>query len=347
MRFRAAVLRRFGSLSVEEIEMRSLEAGQVLVEMTMSGLCRSQLMEVRGLRGEDRWVPHLLGHEGIGIVREIGPGVTRFKPGDEVVLTWIKGEGLNAEPIIFESELGHINAGPVTTLSEFTVVSENRLFEKPALLGDLESVLLGCALPTGAGMAMKGVSERRNPSVLVLGLGGVGMAALLTLRALGVDTVIAADSSAMKTKWAREQGVELTVAGSINEIRSYVAELHPSGVDLVLESAGSASTIEGAFSMLNSAGQLIFASHPPTGDRISLDPHALIQGRRIRGTWGGDFNPHLDSKTLVELFMNSDVNIKSMASVPRPLEEVNALLDLLEDGLSMRPMISMNFSSNG
>ena len=347
MRFRAAVLRKLGSLSVEEIEMQSLQAGQVLVEMKMSGLCRSQLMEVRGLRGEDRWIPHLLGHEGIGIVREIGPGVTRFKPDDEVVLTWIKGEGLNAEPIIFESNLGRINAGPVTTLSEFTVVSENRLFLRPALLGDSESVLLGCALPTGAGMAIRGVSECRNSSVVVLGLGGVGMAALLTLRARGVHTVIAADSSAMKTKWAREQGVELTVAGSIDEIRSYVADVFPSGVDLVLESAGSVSTIESAFSMLSPAGQLVFASHPPAGDRISLDPHALIQGRRIRGTWGGDFNPHLDSKTLVELFMKSDVSIRSMASDPRPLEEVNELLDLLEDGLSMRPMISMNFSSGG
>jgi S-(hydroxymethyl)glutathione dehydrogenase/alcohol dehydrogenase len=99
--------------------------------------------------------------------------------------------------------------------------------------------------------------------------------------------------------------------------------------------------------MLNTAGQLIFASHPPTGDRISLDPHALIQGRRIRGTWGGDFNPHLDSTTLVELFLKSDVDIRSMASAPRPLEEVNELLDLLEDGLSMRPIISMNFSSGG
>jgi S-(hydroxymethyl)glutathione dehydrogenase/alcohol dehydrogenase len=347
MRFKAAVLRAVGSLSVEEIEMRRLKTGQVLVEMTLSGLCRSQLMEVRGFRGEDRWIPHLLGHEGIGIVREIGPGVTRFKPGDEVVLTWIKGEGLDAEPIIFESDLGSINAGPVTTLSEFTVVSENRLFEKPAPLGDLESVLLGCALPTGAGMAIKGVTGCTNPSVVVLGLGGVGMAALLTLRALGVKTVIAADSSNVKTNWAREQGVEFVVAGSIDEIRAYVAKLHPNGVDLVLESAGSVSTIECAFLMLSPSGQLIFASHPPTGDRISLDPHALIQGRRIRGTWGGDFNPHLDSRNLVELLMKSNVDVRSMASAPRPLEEINSLLDLLEGGLTMRPMISMNSSSNG
>ena len=344
MRFRAAVLREVGSLSIEELEIPQLRRGQVLVEVIMSGLCRSQLMEVRGWRGYDRWIPHMLGHEGIGVVREIGPGVSKVAPGSEVVLTWIKGDGLDAEPIVFQSNQGSVNAGPVTTLSEFTVVSENRLFRKPAQMSDIGCVLLGCALPTGAGMAINSTAGLANPLVVVLGLGGIGMSALLTLKAMGIRNLIAADSNAKKVEWARDQGVPASFAGSLEAIRSNIFEVFPNGADVVIESAGSVETIQAAFSLLSPSGQLVFASHPPAGDLISIDPYALIEGRRIRGTWGGDFNPHRDSGTLIELLNRSNIELESMSSSPRPLHEVNTLLNLLEDGVSMRPIVSMDFA---
>ena len=135
-------------LKVVDLELPELEFGQVLVKVLFSGVCRSQVMEVSGARGQDPWLPHLLGHEGSGVVVSVGVDVNKVKPGDEVILSWIKGDGHDVSGAKYDVEDQVINSGAVTTFSNYSVVSENRVFLKPESLPFDQAALFGCALPT-------------------------------------------------------------------------------------------------------------------------------------------------------------------------------------------------------
>ena len=148
MKTTAAILVQTGQpLELWDIEIPQLKPGQVLVEMTYSGACRTQVLEARGHKGEDKWVPHCLGHEGVGKVLETGEGVTRVAKDQPVVLSWLKGGGLDAGGAKYARDGQEVNAGGVTTFQKMTVVSENRLTPLVEGLDPKEAVMLGCALP--------------------------------------------------------------------------------------------------------------------------------------------------------------------------------------------------------
>ena len=120
---KAAVLEKINNpLRVANLKVPALAKGQVLVDMKWSGLCRSQLMEIQGARGPDKFLPHLLGHEGSGIVKDVGPFVTKVSPGDHVVITWIKGSGLDGGSTTYLEGSSSVSAGPVTTFSSYAVI---------------------------------------------------------------------------------------------------------------------------------------------------------------------------------------------------------------------------------
>ena len=288
---RAAVLTRLGRpLEVLDLQIPELMRGQVLVDVLYSGICRSQLMEARGQRGADPWLPHMLGHEGTGIVRKVGPGVTRFQPGDRVVLGWIKAGGLDVKGATYET-IGRdltVNSGPVTTLSSATIVSESRLVHLPLGMPEDLGVLLGCALPTGAGMVLNEVRPSADNTLAIVGLGGIGLSALVTALALGVKAVVAIDVVQERLHLAKSLGANLVINASEVDAKEAVFQKFGAGVDACVEAGGSVSTIELGFSIINrKAGRLVFASHPKHGEKISIDPHELISGKSISGSWGG------------------------------------------------------------
>lgn len=341
--WRAAVLRETGTdLDIVEITRPSLSSGQVLVALDYSGVCRSQLMEVRGLRGPDAWLPHLLGHEGVGTVAEIGPDVTKVSVGDRVVVGWIKGEGIESASPTFKSVHGErVNAGRVTTFSEYTVVSENRIYLQPAEVDDRAAVLFGCALLTGAGMVLNEARPVPGESMLISGLGGIGLAALIATQGLGVE-VVAADPDPQKRELARGLGAEHLVDPFEGTLAEQVRHYFPPGVDVAIDAAGTSAGIEAAFDCLRyEGGRLIFASHPPAGERISLDPHDLIKGRTIRGSWGGACQPDEDIPRLARAIADTGTSLDFMMPRTYSLDEVNTALDDLEAQRTMRPVIDM------
>jgi S-(hydroxymethyl)glutathione dehydrogenase/alcohol dehydrogenase len=342
--WRAALLRSQGQdLEVVEIHRPVLQRGQVLVKVLASGVCRSQLMEVRGLRGEDRWLPHLLGHEGVGVVAGIGPGVTKVHDGDRVILGWIAGTGIEANPPSFLSVGGEpINAGRVTTFSEYTVVSENRVYLAPGGLGDKTAVLFGCALLTGAGMVLNETSLEPGQSVLVSGAGGIGLAALLALVALGVSPIVA-DPDSEKREMARVLGASHTFDPLSQDESSDFQSRFPKGVDIALDASGAVSAMEFAFrSIKYEGGLLLFASHPPAGEFMKLDPHELIRGKQIRGSWGGASQPDRDIAVIADLLMSRRLDLEFMTPYSYTLDEINTALKDLELGKGIRPLIRMN-----
>lgn len=340
---KAAVLEVLGQpLYIRNIEIPALIRGQVLVKVLYSGVCRSQLMEVSGGRGSDPWLPHLLGHEGSGIVLEVGSEVTKVKVGDEVILGWVKGEGIDAPGAKYLLNNQIINAGRVTTFSNYTVVSENRLVKKPAGLPFDIATLFGCALPTGAGMVLNELNPLPSNSVAVLGLGGIGLSSLMALKALDVKTVIAIDVSDEKLALAKALGATHIINSRNEDCEVALKKIVSDGVDICIESAGMVSTIELGFQMIRrNGGQLLFASHPPEGEKICLAPHDLISGKKIAGSWGGGTSPDADIPKMFKLFSRAKTSMELLLTKRYPLEDINIALEDLERGYVFRPLIVM------
>jgi S-(hydroxymethyl)glutathione dehydrogenase/alcohol dehydrogenase len=339
----AAVLEQIGApLAIKKIELPELLEGQVLVKILFSGVCRSQLMEMSGGRGEDKWLPHLLGHEGSGVVVSIGPNVTKVSPGDEVILGWIQGNGLNAPGAKYLCDGRVINSGRVTTFSNYSVVAENRLVKKPSNIALDVAVLFGCALPTGAGMALNEIAPKQDESILILGLGGIGLSALITLKALGLKKLVAADVSNDKLAFAKRLGVDQVFNPLDGDFRSNISKIIEGGFDACIESGGTVHSIELGYSLIRKGGgRLLFASHPPEGEQIKLSPHDLISGKQIAGSWGGQAQPDRDVPRMAELFVKSDAPLEALLTKRYPLAQINTALEDLRLGQVFRPLIAM------
>jgi len=340
----AAVLESYKCpLRLVELDIPKLQRGQVLVKIQYSAICRSQLMEINGLRGQDKWLPHLLGHEASGIVVDTGADVAKVKPGEEVVLTWIKSTGIDAAPPKYFYNGKTINAGPITTFSTFTIVSENRLVSKPVGLNMDVAVLFGCALATGSGMVLNELDIAPSDNVIVLGLGGVGMGALLALKAMGANKVIAVDTDPVKCELAERLGATAIYNNNPTDLRSALETKMPSGADYCIEAGGTTDSIELGFSVINPySGTLLFASHPPNGEKIRLDPHALIRGKNIKGSWGGEFKPDRDVPRLLKLLVDRNISLSPLTRNQYSFLEINSAVEDFSAGKIFRPILIMD-----
>jgi S-(hydroxymethyl)glutathione dehydrogenase/alcohol dehydrogenase len=327
-----------------EIQPPPLRRGQVFVKIAYSGVCQSQLMEVRGHRGPDAYLPHLLGHEGSGVVMDTGPEVTKVRPGDRVILGWIRGAGIEAGGAQYACGSELLNAGAVTTFNDHAVISENRCVKLPEGVPLDVAVLFGCAIPTGSGIVTNTLQPVRGSSVAIFGLGGVGLSALLALRLFECATVIAVDVTLDKLQLAREFGATHTVDASEREPVQAVREITGGrGVDYSVEAAGLSRTIEQAFSAVRRGGGLcVFASHPPNGSQITLDPYEMICGKRIQGSWGGASDPDRDIPVFAALYREGKLPLERLITRRYSLEQINQALDDLEQNRVARPLIAID-----
>lgn len=338
---RGAVLRELNKpLSIENLEVPNISDGQVLVKLAYSGVCHSQIMEMEGKRGIDKWVPHLLGHEGSGYVEATGSYTSKVKVGDRVGISWLKSCGNDAATPIYKSHnfSDNVNSGKSTTFSEYTIVPENRLFKVPENISTLEAVLFGCAIPTGAGMVLNEHEPGFADNILVYGLGGIGLSALITIISLGFKNISVADISLRKLKIAKNLGVSKLYNLSEPMDRD---DISARKFDSIYEAAGTIEGIEMSFSMLKDTGTLVFASHPEAGKKISLDPHELIKGKTIKGSWGGGSDPETVVQKFSEIRNSRGIDLNAFIGKIYSLNQINqALLDL-KNGKILRPIIKL------
>ncbi|MDP3920169.1 MAG: zinc-binding dehydrogenase [Candidatus Omnitrophota bacterium] len=339
---KAAVLCELGKpLQLMSLTLPSLKPGQVLVEMAYSGVCHTQLLEARGRRGLDPHLPHTLGHEGAGTVCEIGPGVEKVKPGDRVVLTWIKGQGQDVPSTQYKSDMGRVNSGAISTFMRHTVTCENRLIPIPETMPLREAALLGCAVPTGSGIIHNAAQVNSGSTIAVFGIGGIGLSVILAAKATAPKMLIAVDVVDAKLRHATQLGATHEINAAKVEALAVLRELTGGrGVDYAIEAAGRRVTMETAFSSVREQGGLcVIAGNLPHGERISIDPFDLIKGKRVIGTWGGETSPDRDIPKYVERYLARELDLESLITHEYSLDQANQALDDLEEGKVGRGII--------
>lgn len=339
---KAAILERLKKpLVVADIVMPdTLFPGQVRIRVLAAGLCGSQLHEIDGNRGEDKYLPHLLGHEGSGIVEEIGPDVTKVKKGDYVVISWIKGVGINAPGGAYVWGKKKVNSGSAAVFAQQTIASENRLTKISTKVPHDVAALLGCAIPTGAGVIRNTLKISKHSIVAIFGVGGVGASAILGAVLAGAKEIIAVDISASKLKIAKKLGATMIINASKKDPVAVIRKKYPIGIDFAVEAAGIASVIEQAFASLCNTGTLGIAGHPKEGSKITLNPYEFILGKKIVGSWGGGTNPDIDIPFYAKEYLKGNFPIDALISHRFPLDTINDAVAMLRSGKATRVIIS-------
>ncbi len=341
----AAVLVETGRpLELADLAIPALKPGQVLVDIAFSGVCHTQLLETRGFRGPDRYLPHGLGHEGSGRVLETGAQVRKVKTGDVVLLSWMKGSGAEAPGTVYSWKGKPVNAGAITTFARSTVVSENRLTVLPSGFPLREAALFGCAVPTGFGMVFNALRSEAGSSLVVFGTGGVGLCAVAAARLAGCSPVVAVDRRTQRLEAARQLGATHTLRAEEASGESLRA-LAPGGFDYAIEASGRPDVMSQALSCVRPrGGTAVMAGNARHGEALSLDPRQFNEGKRLLGTWGGDNDPDRDFPRWFSFLSSGRLDLSPLLSDSYPLARVNEALADLETGRSVRPLLDLSLS---
>jgi S-(hydroxymethyl)glutathione dehydrogenase/alcohol dehydrogenase len=339
----AAILVQTGQpLVMAELDIPALKPGQVLVQLAYSGACGTQVMEWRGDKGEDKWVPHCLGHEGTGTVVDTGPGVTKVKADQQVVLSWIKGSGIEAGGAVYDWAGRKVNAGGVTTFQRHAVVSENRLTLLPAGLTLETGVLLGCAAPTGMGAIFNVLNVRPGDAVAIFGTGGIGLNACMAAAFAGGTPVIGIDPSPARRDLARRFGASHVIDPVAGDVIAEIKKIVPQGVDLAVEASGVPQVMAQAINATRQqGGRAVVIGNARYGSRLDLDPGVFNQGKSLMGTWGGDSVPDRDYHRFARLIGSERFPVRELLSKPYSLAQADQALQDLAAGRVGRPLIDM------
>ena len=343
MKTTAAVLVETGKpLALARLDVPALQPGQVLVEIAFSGVCHTQVLECRGHRGEDPYLPHCLGHEGSGLVCDIGPAVTKVKAGDRVILSWVKGSGTDVPRTVYHWENRPVNAGGITTFSRHSVVSENRLTILPDDIAMREAVMLGCAVPTGVGAVVNIAQAEPGQSMAVFGSGGVGLCVIGGAAIAGCSPIIAVDIRRDRLDLARQVGAtHCILAGELDPVEE-TKRLCSGGVDFAVECTGQPGIVEQCLrSVRNQGGAAIVIGNARYGERIVIDPREFNLGKSLLGAWGGDSWPDRDYPRYCKLVSSGQLDLASLAPRSYALHEINDAIDDLETGSVVRPVVDM------
>lgn len=329
-------------LKIVELDTPELKAGQVLVKILYSGICHTQLLEARGYRGEDKFLPHCLGHEGVGVVTEIGPGVRKVRTDDNVILSWIKGSGADIPGSQYRWGERIVNSGAITTFSRYSVISENRLTLLPPNVPLKEAALLGCAVATGAGAVLNTAKPRVGQSIVVFGTGGVGLFCVAAAKAAGLAPIIAVDIKERKLMMATKMGATHTINSSSESVEAILKQICPQGSDIAIEASGRPEVMALALeSVRQQGGKAVVIGNSHFGERLSIDPRQLNMGKQLLGTWGGDSRPDEDYPQYCRLLQYGLLNLAPLTEEIYSLSQVNQALHDLEAGKAIRPLLDM------
>lgn len=339
----AILVKQRKPLVIADVEMPSeLQYGQVLVRVFCTGICGSQIGEIDGVKGPDKFLPHLLGHEGGGIVEAVGPGVTRVKKSDRVVMHWRKGLGIESPTPKYKWGDKTVNAGWVTTFNEYAVISENRLTVIPEDVDFEIAALMGCAVTTGLGVVNNNARLKIGESIAVFGAGGVGLNIIQGTALVSAYPIIAIDLYDNKLKLAEEFGATHTINSNKCDVKNEILKIVGSnGVDVAVDNTGNVKVIEQAYEVTSAKGRTVLVGVPKAGEKISIYSLPLHFDKELKGSHGGESNPSLDIPRYLNLYRNKRLKFKDMISHYFTFDEINRAIDAMRRGEVVRCIIRM------
>lgn len=306
----AYVLRETGVIpELEDIQVDDqLESGQVRLKVLYSGLCATQMEEIFVSSRNAKYMPHLFGHEGVGVVEAVGPGVITKQVGDTCVIHWRQSSiGLDANPGSYFVGGQEINSGKVVTFSTQVVVPENRLTDLPKHISPHAASVLGCSLPTGWGSVVRVGALGRGDTVVITGLGAVGTSVAQVSLAGGAARVIAVEPKGRIGLLYDNPLV--THCDSVADVYPLLAtdSITPSQI-LAIDTSGSQKVIESLVEHLPPRSRLVLVGMPRDGKMVRLDIQKLLDGLSIRGSNGGDVDPGKDLCDIVGLSSSAELS---------------------------------------
>jgi S-(hydroxymethyl)glutathione dehydrogenase/alcohol dehydrogenase len=326
-------------LIVDEIKFPEiLDVGQVLVRVLYTSICGAQINEIEAVKGPDRFLPHLLGHEASAKVIETGPGVMTVTPGDTVVLHWRPSRGIQSVTPSYRWRGSKLNAGWVTTFNEYAVVSENRMTAIPADYDVKIAPLLGCAVTTAAGVINNDAKVKIGESVLVFGVGGVGLNVVQFAVLAGAYPVIAVDLIEHKLEMARTRGATHSVNARSEDVAAAVKKIvGDKGPDKVIETTGVKSVIELAYDLTHPDGTCVLVGVP--SEKVTIYTLPIHFNKVLTGSHGGDSAPHVDIPRLIRLSEAGRLSLDGIITYEFPLGEINSALDVVRSGSAGRVVL--------
>ncbi len=374
MKVRAAVLEALGAerpydrsrpLVIDELDLEGPGPGEVLVKVVAAGLCHSDLSVIDGNR--PRPTPMALGHEASGIVEEVGPEVTRFAPGDHVVMVFVpscgqclpcaQGRPALCEPGAAANGKGTLLTGAnrlsrsgtvvhhhlgVSAFAEFATVSQQSLIKIDPAFDLVQAALFGCAVLTGVGAVVNTGNVKPGMSTAVIGLGGVGLCSLLGAQVSGARQIIAIDLADDKLALARELGATHTVnAGSESAVQE-VRDISGGGVDMAFELAGSVRALELAYNVTARGGTTVTAGLPHPEHKLGIAAVSLVaEERTLKGSYIGTCVPRRDLPRYMSLYDQGRLPVDRLLSDVIELDDINLGFERLAAGEAIRQVIRM------
>ena len=321
-----------------------LSFGQVLVKVHYSGICGAQINEIEGAKGPDKFLPHLLGHEGSGTVIEVGAGVKTVEEGDHVVMHWRPSDRLQSETPSYSWNGQRVNAGWVTTFNEYAVVSENRLTTIPENFDMKLAPLFGCAVTTAMGVINNDAQLKIGQSVVIFGLGGVGVNIVQAADMVSAHPIVGVDLFESKLEMARRFGA--THGFNSNKTPDLGAEIRnvvgQNGADVVVDTTGTSRVIELAYELTHPDGKTVLVGVPRKGDNISIYSLPLHFRKVLTGSHGGNAEPHVDIPRYVRLHHAGKLKLDGLITHEFRLDQINEAIEMLKNGRVGRCVIAMS-----
>ena len=364
---KAAVLRQTGApMTIETLEVGPLAPGDVLVRVRAASLCHTDLEAMEGSLAVA--LPAVLGHEAAGEVAEIGAGVIGLQTGDRVVLSWNPHCGAcfyceHAQPILCRQFLGNgpkafhfdgkprlsCDAVPVHQLmylgsfAEYCIVPAASAVRVPDAMPFDRAALLGCGVMTGVGAALNLGAIAHGDTVMVVGCGAVGLAAVQGARLAGAGAIIAVDLDPAKLALALRIGATLGVDASKDDVVATAKrQVGGRGVDVVIESAGSASVFRVTTEAVRPGGQVIWLGKINVNKDVSFRWGSLMQEKRIRRVSYGNARPRRDFPLLARAYLDGALMLDELISRRITLEQINDGFDALKRGETIRSVIAFD-----
>lgn len=372
MKIKAAVLEEMGlerpyakskPLKIQEVDLDGPGPGEVLVKMAVAGLCHSDLSVIDGNR--PRPLPMVLGHEASGVVEEVGKYVEDLQPGDHVVFVFVpscghcapcsegrpalcepgaahngKGDLLSGETRLSRNGVRLLHHVGVSSFAEYATVSRRSLVKIDRELPLDVAGLIGCAVLTGAGAVFNTGDVKPGGSTAIVGLGGVGLAALIGAVAAGAETIVAVDRLDSKLEFAKSLGATHVFNSDDPDVIGKVREATKGGVEAALEFAGSAKALEFSYAITRRGGTTITAGLPHPKAMMSIPAVTLVaEERTLKGSYIGSGVPSRDIPRFLNLYRRGKLPVDKLLTHRMKLDDINEGFDRLADGSAVRQIV--------